>query len=71
MGQEPGYTVTVYRFSYFDRNSAVQRVAEDYATLEAISEMGGQPLLESAQVVAASRVSFAGLLRNEESKQEK
>lgn len=54
--------VNVFRFKYLDSATKSLVEARDYATAEAIREVGGVKLDDSGIVVDDSRVSRAGLL---------
>lgn len=54
--------VMVYRFKYFDRESKAFKDADDFATADAIREMGAIILPDTGTVVDRSRVSRRGLV---------
>ena len=54
--------IAVFRFVYFDRAQGSELVSSDYATLDAIREMGGAPLPDSRLLVGKALITPAGLL---------
>lgn len=57
----------VYRFEYFHHTTSTYVLAdEDYATEDAIREIGGRMLRESSLEVHASRVGRGGYLLPDE-----
>jgi len=55
-------TVAVYRFRYLDRRG-VTRESDDFATLEAIAQLKGEPLRDSELLVNRARVAPNGMLK--------
>lgn len=59
----PMFKKTVFRFRYFDRPTGSMRLAEDWATAEAIAHMGAEIEPGSAMQVEGADVSVtSGLL---------
>ena len=56
-------TVRVYRYDYFDRLLKRDRRSVDYATADAIAEMGGTILAESVREVDDRVVGDDGIMR--------
>ena len=56
-------TVKVYRYDYFDRLLKRDRRSVDYATSDAIAEMGGTILAESMREVDDRSVGDDGIMR--------
>ena len=56
-------TIPVYRFEYLDRVTRSFKVSEDFATEEAIKQMGGIPIPDSVKQVPADEVAFSGIWR--------
>lgn len=56
-------TVKVYRYDYFDRLLKRDRRSVDYATADAIAEMGGTILAESMREVDDRVVGDDGIVR--------
>ena len=56
-------TVKVYRYEYFDRVLKRDRRSVDYATADAIAQMGGTILAESMREVDDSVIGDDGAVR--------
>ena len=56
-------TVRVYRYDYFDRLLKRDRRSVDYATSDAIAEMGGTILAESVREVDDRIIPDDGIVR--------
>ncbi len=55
-------TITVYQFNFFNPKTGSFERSSDFATTEAIAELSGTLLLETAMTVEAAMVGRTGLL---------
>ena len=55
-------TITVYQFNFFNPSTGSWERSSDFATTEAIAELSGALLPETAMTVEASMIGRTGLL---------
>jgi hypothetical protein len=54
-------SVMVYRFEYFDRQANSLKISPDFATEEAIRQMGATILAGTGRSVPENEVAFSGI----------